>query len=133
MTKSLPLDRLDEALMRKVASLAPGTQRWLKTTLQAVQTSSLPSQEDGPEVTRGTTAPAKRKSTPSTLEDVIEGKADLRDQLDAYPELREELDGIADIIDLLREGGARRRRKGEQILREEILGEPPEGNERASG
>ena len=132
MTKSLSLERLDEALMRKVASLAPGTQRWLKTTLLTIGTSgpapALEEEDPPPEPLTRTKPTAK----PATLEDVIEGKVDLRDQLDAYPELSEELDGIADIIDLLREGGARRRRKGEQILREEILGEQPEGDEQAS-
>ena len=73
---------------------------------------------------------AKRAPRPTraTLEDVVTGKADLREHLAAYPELSEELDGMADVIDLLREAGARRRRRGEQILREEILGEAPEGN-----
>ena len=35
MAKSVPLEKIDEALVRKVALLAPATQRWLKTTLQA--------------------------------------------------------------------------------------------------
>src|SRR5437867_3124346 len=132
MAKSVPPEKIDEALVRKVALLAPATQRWLKTTLQAMVTSpgpALPATEDEPEEAPGPTTPTKRASTSSTLEDVITGKVDLREQLDAYPELRDELDGIADIIDLLRDAGERRRRRGEQILREEILGEQPEGDE----
>jgi hypothetical protein len=62
----------------------------------------------------------------SSLEDVIEGRAKLDDQLDAYPELAEELEGLGEIIDLLRGVGESRRRRGEQILREEILGDKPE-------
>lgn len=59
----------------------------------------------------------------ANLEDVITGKADLREQLEAYPELSSELEGLADVIDLLRETGSRRRRRGEEVLRELLEGE----------
>lgn len=131
MAKSAPIDKLDEALIRKVASLAPGTQRWLKTTLLTIQTPAAQF-EEGEHTEAPPAAKRQRKSAPATLEDVITGKADLRDQLEAYPELSEELDGMADIIDLLREAGARRRKRGEQILREEILGEKPEDDQSES-
>ena len=126
MAKSPSLEKLDEALVRKVASLAPGTRRWLKTTLQTIRTSA-PVREPNEKASPWEPVDEKKpRANPATLEDVIAGKADLREQLDAYPDLREELDGIADIVDLLREAGERRRKRGEQILREEILGEQPE-------
>jgi len=119
---------LDEALAARLAELSPGGQRWLKTAIQAIRSidpapARLPERE---QPRRGylPAAPAEDEPrAPANLEDVITGKADLRDQLEAYPELGEELDGLADVIDLLREAGERRRKKGEQILREEILGE----------
>jgi len=63
---------------------------------------------------------------PADLEDVITGKANLREQLEAYPELSNELEGLGDVIDLLREAGERRRRRGEEILRELLEGDGPE-------
>jgi hypothetical protein len=136
------IEKIDGPLMVRVASLSRGSQRWLKTMLQsmaaaegmpALEAEEMPALEE--EVEPRPRAKGKTETSPeappnrATLEDVVTGKVDLRDQLESYPELSEELDGMADVIDLLREAGARRRRKGEQILREEILGEAPEGEE----
>ena len=73
-----------------------------------------------------------KRETPSApdLEDVLSGKSTLSEQLERYPDLEEELDGLSDIVDLLRDAGERRRSRGEQILREEILGEEPASDER---
>ncbi len=135
MARVRRIEGIDESLIARVAALSPGTQRWLKTALHAITTTDV----EGPQVESPRTAggpapqlepPAKR---PASLEDVITGKADLRQQLESYPELSEELDGLADIIDMLREAGDRRRKRGEQILREEILGQPPEKRKKKRG
>lgn len=133
MAKNGSIEKIDGALASRVATMSRGSQRWLKTALQAITTSApVPSAEEedaGAIPIAKTGAEPKSQPKPASLEDVITGKADLREHLDAYPELKEELDGMAEVIDLLREVGKRRRGKGEQILREEILGEKPEGNE----
>ena len=136
---------VDEALLVRLAGLSRGGQRWLKTALQVVRsTESLRADQESPvaeaEEPSGYLSPPaplpKRKrgaaaqGSPS-LEDVISGKANLRDHLEEYPELSEELDGLADIIDMLREAGQQRRKLGRKILREEILGQPPEPDENA--
>ncbi len=122
-------DRMDESLLARVSEMSPGSQRWLKTALQAiVTTESDEDQQPAPlqqlDVPR--TESSDRAQTPASLEDVLNGQADLRDHLKSYPELAEELEGLADVIDLLREAGESRRKRGEQILREEILGDTPE-------
>ncbi len=66
---------------------------------------------------------------PSPLEDVIAGKSKLDEQLETYPELADELEGIGDVIDMLRDLGESRRRRGEDILREDILGEGREDSD----
>jgi hypothetical protein len=121
---------VDESLAVRVAALSPGGQRWLKTAIQAIRNiDPAPPRASRSDDTRETragflpAAPEKADRPAANLEDVITGKADLRDQMASYPELGQELDGLADIIDLLREAGKRRRKKGEDILREEILGE----------
>ena len=131
MERERSIADVDESLIARVATLSRGGQRWLKTAIQAIVTSEvvLDAEEDQPtKPQRRTRAPALEPpaSEPASLEDVITGKADLRDHLEAYPELQDELEGLADVIDLLREAGESRRKRGEQILREEILGEKPE-------
>ena len=97
----------------------------MKTALQAIQTlepTAAPETETHEE-------PDERKRPllkPADLEDVITGKAKLQEQLEAYPELSNELEGLGDVIDLLREAGERRRRRGEEILRELLEGDGPE-------
>jgi hypothetical protein len=117
---------VDELLISRVASLSVGSQRWLKTAIQAIR-SSEGGQEVGREQARSKRprrleAPRAAKP-PADLEDVITGKADLREHLEEYPELSKEFEGLADVIDLLRETGERRRRRGEDILRELLEGE----------
>ncbi len=143
MERERSIANVDESLARRVATLTRGGQRWLKTALQAIATTDL--LEDGEdeqppeerheatmapveEPGRVAAAPPAEEEEPAkeraaSLEDVITGKADLRDHLESYPELQDELEGLADVIDLLREAGETRRRRGEQILREEILGD----------
>ncbi len=130
---------IDESLVVRVASLSRGSQRWLKTAIQAIRTSEtgrmqVAEEEEEPSFEK----PQLLKPKSATLEDVITGKADLREQLEAYPELSSELEGLGDIIDLLREAGERRRGRGEEILRELLEGgeskdsgnddEPPAGS-----
>lgn len=121
---------LDPALAARLREMSVGGQRWLKTALLTITSNDQllvaepavakprRQRQEPPLEFRKEPPPA-----PATLEDVVSGKANLRDHLEAFPELAEELDGLAEIIDLLRESGERKRKKGEEILREEILGE----------
>lgn len=124
---------LDEALAKRLVAMSGGSQRWLKTALQAISV-SVDALDDEPEVVEAApvTGPPERETPRAPdLEDVLSGKMSLDEQVARYPELAEELEGLTDIIDLLRDAGERRRSRGEQILREEILGEEPDpdGNE----
>jgi hypothetical protein len=116
---------LDESLLTRVSSLSVGSQRWLKTALQAIRASEAPSAPSQPteplRLPRRSGQKAAKRA--ADLEDVLTGKADLREQLEAYPELAKEFEGLADVIDLLRDQGSRRRRRGEEILRELLEGE----------
>ncbi len=129
MANEADIEKIEAPLAIRVASLSKGTQRWLKTALQAVTSVEPEPALEEEEPVAEAKAATKPRPRPATLEDVVTGKADLREHLEAYPELAEELDGLADVIDLLRESGERRRKRGEQILREEILGEKAEGEE----
>ena len=127
MVKESSVNEIDEALIQRLAGLSKGTQRWLKTALQSITTMPGPHE---PEPEADWVLPTLTETEPrwehqSPLEDVITGKAKLDDQLEAFPELAEELEGIGDVIDLLRDLGESRRRRGSDILRDEILGEPP--------
>ncbi len=129
---------IDKTLLERVARLSRGSQRWLKTAVQVIRTMPAPGdrEEDLEEQEYVPPAPKRRLPPPpaaevprayaADLEDVITGRARLDEQLEAYPELAEELEGLGDIIDMLRKSGEQRRKKGEDILREEILGQPPE-------
>ncbi len=115
---------IDDSLVARVASLSEGSQRWLKTAIQAIRSGEMaPAQRAEAREKRRPAAPPKVLKPPADLEDVITGKADLREHLEAYPELSKEFEGLADVIDLLRETGQRRRRRGEEILRELLEGE----------
>ena len=136
MERERSIAKVDESLAVRVATFTRGSQRWIKTALQAIATSDLldDSADVATEEPQDVVAKAPaveeppRKEPAASLEDVITGKADLRDHLESYPELQDELEGLADVIDLLREAGETRRRRGEQILREEILGEQTPGD-----
>jgi hypothetical protein len=138
MAKKDLLERIDESLMRRVSELSPGAQRWLKTAVQTIRTmpagrEAEQDDETPPQHLRRTTPARRRRQQPEaidtppppTLEDVITGKRKL-DEAEQYPELAEELEGLGEIIDMLRGLGESRRKRGEQILREEILGAGPE-------
>jgi hypothetical protein len=142
------VNEIDESLIQRLASLSPGTQRWLKTALQSIGTMPGPHEpDDGWSMPLDLPAPipASLAADPpmppdmdgeplrehaSPLEDVITGRANLDEQLESYPELADELEGIGDVIDMLRDLGESRRRRGEDILREEILGQDPEDPDR---
>jgi hypothetical protein len=130
------VERVDPALVRRISELSPGAQRWLKTAVQTIRTMPTSSEiEDQPpahlrrrEPQRLRPAPEPEKPPPPSLEDVITGKAKL-EEAEQYPELAEELEGLGEIIDMLRGLGESRRKRGEQILREEILGGKPADEE----
>ena len=125
MVKESSVNEIDEALIQRLAGLSQGTQRWLKTALQSITTMPGPHE---PEVDWELPAVAEKepeRAHSSPLEDVMSGKSTLDDQLKAFPELADELEGIGDVIDMLRDLGESRRRRGSDILREEILGDPP--------
>jgi hypothetical protein len=134
MERERSIADIDESLVERLATFSRGGQRWLKTAIQTIVTSDLlPDANEAPQpkkTGRRSKAPPAIEPPPArepaSLEDVITGKADLREHLEAYPELQDELEGLADVIDLLREAGEKRRQRGEQILREEILGRPEE-------
>jgi len=127
MRRNENADAIDPALAARVAALSPGGQRWLKTAIHTIRTIT----DSGDEEPGSQAAPGEqsggpvREPAPSGLEDVITGKVDLKD-LEGYPELDKELEGLGEIIDMLRGLGEARRKRGEEILREEILGQPPE-------
>ena len=132
------LPDVDPSLLVRVSSLSRGSQRWLKTAIEAIRSMDVGA-VDEPE-SAAIPLPRPRKPSPlqkppANLEDVITGKADLREQLESYPELSNELEGLADVIDLLREAGDRRRKRGEDVLRELLEGEEgqPEDEEGGEG
>jgi hypothetical protein len=132
MADQQKLSGMDESLVARVASLSEGSQRWLKTAIQAIRSGEVaPAQRAEAREKRRPAAPPKALKPPAAdLEDVITGKADLREHLEAYPELSKEFEGLADVIDLLRESGERKRRRGEEVLRELLEGEErPEDGE----
>src|SRR6266487_3826191 len=85
---------VDESLFRRVSSLSLGEQRWLKLAIQALRTTdAAPTLE--PE-THEEPPPQPRRLRAANLEDVITGKANLREQLESYPELAGEMEGLAE-------------------------------------
>lgn len=133
------LSRIDETLAARAGALSRGSQRWLKTMLHAIRALEVGEEARAPERAHELPPQGQRRAgpreaerpedRPPSLEEVVTGEADLREHLSAYPELADELEGLADVIDMLREAGERRRKWGEKIFREEILGEPPEPDE----
>ena len=125
------VEKIDETLARRLLTLSRSSQRWLKTALQTVRT--MPAAPHEAEVQMEDLPPAVApapepvKAAPADLEDVITGRADLEETLESYPELAGEMEGLGDIIDMLRDMGSQRRKRGSDILREEILGGMKEG------
>lgn len=121
-------ENVDPALISRIAQLSPGSQRWLKTAIVTMRTMPAraedaespaePRVEVPPQLRKRPKAPAKR---PPDMEDIITGKVDIK-ELDKYPELAEQMEGMGEVIDMLRGLGESRRKRGEQILRDEILG-----------
>ncbi len=115
------MPKVDRELLGRVAALTPGQQRWLRTVLQSVFTMETPRKrraEEEPEE-----RPRRAKPQPAApeaaeeprrrgLEELISGKGGSEED---FPERADELKGIADIADLLREGGRERRRFGEEL------------------
>jgi hypothetical protein len=127
-------DGIDRDLVARIAGLSPAGQRWLRTAILAVEGLDVADRAGGGRPARRPPVkelpqrpPRPRKA--ADLEDVVKGKSTLDEQLEEYPELSEEMEGLAEVIDMLREHGAARRRTGEQILREEILGRPAESED----
>jgi hypothetical protein len=139
MAKRTTVENVDPALLSRIATLSPGGQRWLKTAIHTMRTmpegtdnaSELPA-EPPPQLRRrhpGRAPAEKKPGGPPDMEDIITGKVDIK-ELDAYPELAEQMEGMGEVIDMLRSLGEARRKRGEQILREEILGQPGEERSR---
>jgi hypothetical protein len=115
---------LDSDLAERLGDIPLSGQRWLKMALVMIpDLADTPAKEvpPPPPKPRRIEKPKKGRK-PVDLEEVISGRAKLEDQLEEYPELQEELEGLGDVIDLLREAGKARRRKGEDVLRELGLG-----------
>ncbi len=115
--------KVDSELLGRVAALTPGEQRWLRTVLQSVFTMDLPQKrradEEPPEsLRRARPRTAEPEAAPGPrrkgLDELLSGEGGSEEE---YPELAEELKGIADVANLLREGGRERRRVGEEIMR----------------
>jgi hypothetical protein len=127
---------LDPDLVERLAEMPEQGQRWLKTALVAIRgfdDADPPRMTVTPVATPAVEEPPQVARPPADLEDVISGKARLEDQLEAYPELAEELEGLSDVIDLLREAGQARRRRGEDVLRELGLVPPERETETQDG
>ena len=123
--------KVDRELLGRVAALTPGQQRWLRTVLQSVFTMEVPGKRRAEE--EAAERPRRAKPQPAApeaaeeprrrgLEELISGEGGAEED---FPELADELKGIADIADLLREGGRERRRFGDELMR---LFEAPEGS-----
>lgn len=113
---------IDPQVLRRVAGSSLSTQRWLKTALQTIRT--MPPAREGALRVRPAPPPPVPEPEPELLapdlDDLLTGRRTLKEQLEARPELAEELEGLADVIDMLRDLGRERRRKGEEILRDDF-------------
>jgi hypothetical protein len=128
---------IDPALLSRIAELSPGGQRWLKTAIVTMRTMPARDVDAGPPPELSVEVPPQLRKRPKTapqrqapetprqhlpdMEDIITGKVDIK-ELDKYPELAEQLEGMGEVIDMLRGLGESRRKRGEQILRDEVLG-----------
>jgi hypothetical protein len=128
MASGISIENVDPALLSRIAQLSPGSQRWLKTAIITMRTMPARHERESPRSRLSVDVPPQlrrqRKETPNRppdMEDIITGKVDAK-ELDKHPELAEQLEGMGEIIDMLRGLGESRRKRGEQILREEILG-----------
>jgi hypothetical protein len=111
---------LDSDLAERLGDIPLSGQRWLKMALVMIpDLADTPAKEAPPPPPKPRRIEKPKKvRKPVDLEEVISGRVKLEDQLQEYPELQDELEGLGDVIDLLREAGQARRRKGEDVLRE---------------
>ena len=128
------IQKIDAQVLRRVAASSRATQRWLKTALQTIRT--MPPAREGalrarPEPPRlqADPDPAPEPQGAPDLDDLLTGRRSLKEQLEARPELAEELEGLADVIEMLRGLGRERRRKGEDVLRDDFLGQADDEEE----
>ena len=125
--------KIDPQVLRRVAGSSLSTQRWLKTALQTIRT--MP--PGGRGALRADPAPQRPPPAPDPepepvapdLDDLLTGRRSLKEQLEARPELAEELEGLGEVIDMLRGLGRERRRKGEDVLRDDFLSPADDGEE----
>lgn len=136
MRQPIPFENLDPALLNRISRLSAGGQRWLKTAIITMRTMPDRADESDTSTERQIDVPPQLRKQPRAttkrvpdMEDIITGKVDAR-ELDEHPELAEQLEGMGEVIDMLRNLGEQRRKRGEQILREEILG--GDGDQRRS-
>ena len=123
--------KIDPQVLRRVARSSRATQRWLKTALQTIRT--MPPARAGalkarPAPPRPAPEPEAEPQAPD-LDDLLTGRRSLKEQMDARPELAEELEGLGEVIDMLRGLGRERRKKGEEIIRDDFLSLADEGEE----
>ena len=110
---------MDGTLLRHLAGLSSGSQRWFRTTLQAIVTADLPDEEGEAKAEPSERRPAAAAGGP-TLDRAVGGEGDARREAREHADLPEELKGIAEIADLLRESGRQHRQMGDDILRQEL-------------
>ena len=115
--------KIDPQVLRRVAGSSRATQRWLKTALQTIRTMP-PAGAGTPKARKAPLRPVQEpEAEPQApdLDDLLTGRRSLKEQLEARPELAEELEGLGEVIDMLRGLGRERRKKGEDIIREDFL------------
>lgn len=115
--------KIDRQVLQRVAGSSLATQRWLKTALQTIRT--MPPAGQGalsvrPAPPRPVPDPEPEPQAPD-LDDLLTGRRSLKEQIEARPELAEELEGLGEVIDMLRGLGRERRKKGEDIIRDDFL------------
>ncbi len=115
--------KIDPQVLRRVAGSSRATQRWLKTALQTIRTMPLAgggALKARPAPLRPVPEPEAEPQAPD-LDDLLTGRRSLKEQMEARPELAEELEGLGEVIDMLRGLGRERRKKGEDIIRDDFL------------
>ncbi len=112
-------ESIDGMLLRHLAGLSSGSQRWFRTTLQAIVTAEPPEEISEAKAEPSERRPAAAAGGPA-LDRAAGGEGDVRREAPEHAELPEELKGIAEIADLLREGGRQHRQMGDDILRQEL-------------
>ncbi|HUF53575.1 MAG TPA: hypothetical protein VMR52_07360 [Dehalococcoidia bacterium] len=124
--------RIDKDVLARVAASSKATQRWLKTALHTIRTMPPAREEQdvyvpppswppmGRRAPAPTYEPPAEQRQPPDLDDMLTGRANLQEQLEAHPELAHELEGLSDIIDMLKDVGKKRREMGEDALKDKL-------------